>query len=236
MLNSLIRFVLPLCMVFVSAQAFASGTPTTGISVSGECEHLVTPDRGSLVLTSDIVRPTIEGASREATQAYEELKSKIQALGLADLNIQTSEYSLQEATDWIKNKSVHRGYRARMGLEVATSDVKRLGEVIQTAAKLGIQDTGQLQLFLSRPKLKSERESCLTEAVHDAHAKAEKLAAAAGAHVGPARGMSESSASESDVARPMMAMNAKALAPGEPNVVAAPQRIEVRVAVTYELE
>ncbi len=214
--------------------ALAQADSQKGIFVTGECNKYVLSDRGSIVLTADFVKPNITEASRETTQAYNQLKTKVEALGLDNLNLQTTEYSVQEVRDFVKNTTVFRGYRARMGLQASTSDIQRLGEVIQIASKLRIQDVGQLRTFLSEAKLKAERETCLHDAVLDARKKAEHLAEAAHVHVGKAEMISETGNGNSF---PMATLNAKMLRQADTaNIVTAPEQISVQVNVTYGID
>lgn len=205
-----------------------------GIIVSGECSKSVPSDRGSIVLTADFVKPSIAKASHESTQKYEQLKAEIKALKLENLNLQTTEYSIQEVRDFIKSKSVFRGYRSRIGLQVSTSDIQRLGEVLAIASKLEIQDVGQLRNFLSESKLKTERDSCLQDAVVDARRRAERLAEAAHVKVGKVQTISESGSSSP---YPVSGMHLKSFAGADvANIVAAPEQISVQVSVNYGVD
>jgi uncharacterized protein YggE len=108
----------------------------------------------------------------------------ILAMKLPDAEIKTSEYVVQEQWDYADSRRVRRGYQARMGLSVVTSDLSRLGDVMAMAAKHNIPEVSQLQLFLSTAKAKEAERSRLADAAGDAREKASKLAAGIGVKLG----------------------------------------------------
>jgi uncharacterized protein len=133
---------------------------------------------------------------------------------------------------------VFKGYRARIGLSVATSETSRLGEVIAIASKEGIREVGALSTYLSDEKSKTEREACLEMAVQNAFAKASRMAKAAGAKVGKTMSIVEDGASAPPPPRPVyrMAMDMEAKAASAPTIEASSGNITVNVDVTYALE
>jgi uncharacterized protein YggE len=93
------------------------------ISVSGECHHMVTPDRGALTVTAEFRDMDLRAASRKATEAYEKVRDQVKRLSLENVELRTSEYTLSEINEWESTsgghgRNVFKGYRARMGLYV----------------------------------------------------------------------------------------------------------------------
>src|SRR5690606_3645443 len=126
----------------------------------------------------------LQQASKEAADIYNRLKGAVQKLSLADAEFTTTESKLEEVREWEKDRQVSKGFRARMGLRVATSQTQRLGEVTQIGAREGAREIGELELFLSSEKSRAEKMACLDTAAKDARERAEKLAGALGARVG----------------------------------------------------
>lgn len=195
--------------------ARADDLPRT-VSVTGTCNRRVTPDRGSITVTAEALEMDLQASAKKSTETYEKMKADILKLKLDKAELRTVEYSLQELKEWEKNKNVFKGFRSRMGLQVATASTARLGEVIEIAARHGVRDVGSLRTYLSEERQLQEHVACLEEAAKNAQARAEKLASSLGAKVGPVLDVSESSASMSGPSpiRPFMMSALKGRARG----------------------
>jgi hypothetical protein len=221
-------------LILATSTAFAAETERK-VTVSGHCTRQVVADRGAITLTSEFKSKDPKTAAAEATRAYETVKSAVKRLDLPDAEMKTSEYSVNELREWEKDKSVSKGFRARMGLEVTTSDIAKLGDVIDIATREGVQDVGSLTTTLSPAKLQKEKFNCLSEAALDARAKAERLAETLGSKLeGP---LEISETGEAEPIRPMlsaMALRGSSLA-APPTVEPGFQTLSTSVQVTFRL-
>jgi uncharacterized protein YggE len=172
-----------------SLPALASETRT--LVVSGECQRRVAQDRVAITLSAEFLETTPTLASSKTTQVYNQLRDKIKKLNLKDAEYSTSEYSLNEDFEWIKNVQKSKGFRARQSLTVETADLGKIGEALKVAQELGIKRISGLSTFVSQELLKTEREACLEEAFKNAKSKAERLAKASNSKVGPVLEMNE---------------------------------------------
>jgi uncharacterized protein YggE len=236
------KLLLSWAVLAVGVQSvFAGDAPPRSVSVSGHCVRTVTPDRGSIVLTVDVLEKELKSATRQAAQTYDRLKVAVEKLSLADLNLTTQEYSVREDRQWENNKTVFKGFRARLGLRVVTSSIDKLGEVIAIGSREGVQDVGALQTFLSEEKRLKEQMECLKQAAENARAKAERLASSLGAKVGEVLRVSEQGAG-GPVPMPrhelMMAMEAAPMAKSmpAPSIAAGSQTLELDVDVSFGLK
>ncbi len=161
------------------------------VSVSGTCTRWVVPDRGAIVLTAEAQEMDLKTATARASRIYERTLEEVKKLALADFDLKTVEYSVQEVKEWEKNRSVSRGFKARMGMKVSTSNTQKLGDVISVAAREEVRDVGQLRMFLSDEKQRKEHFACLQVAAEHARAKAERLAIALNAKVSDVLQISE---------------------------------------------
>ncbi|HVK62068.1 MAG TPA: SIMPL domain-containing protein [Bdellovibrionales bacterium] len=226
--------LLAISVLISSTQAFALDRI---ISTSGTCTKSVVPDRGSITVVANVQDMDLNKASKRATEAYEKMKAAVQKLGLKDVEIKTTEYDLSEVREWEKERSVFKGFRARMGLGVETSEINRLGEVIALAAKQGLREVGQLQTFMSDKKSAEERESCLEDAIGNARSKASRMAKAANGKVGKVIAMVESGTMmPPPVLRMAKAEMMAADAPAGASVDPGTQKLAVSVDVTFSLE
>lgn len=208
------------------------------ITVTGSCHQEATPDRGSIILTSVVVDKDLKAAARKAGERYERVREAVKRLGLEDLEVRTTEYQLHELKEWEKDRQVSKGFQCRMGIRVETSNLQRLGEVIAIGAREGIEESGQLQAFLSTAKQKSVRLSCLKDAALDARAKAEKLADALGAKLGDVISITEGGADAPAPPRPqleaMSMRSSKDMAP--PSIEPGREEISASVQVSFNVK
>jgi uncharacterized protein len=225
-------------------QAAFSQVQTSGsvrsVTVTGTCIRSTLPDRGAVTVVADVLAQNLQEASKKSTEQYEAVRKAVQKLNLKDLELSTSESSFQEEREWRSDKSVFKGFRARLGLRVSTSETSRLGEVIAIAAKQNIRQVSGLSMFLSPEKTKVERESCLEEAVRNARAKAETVAKAASAKIGRVLTVTEGVRQE-EVVRPFgvdkrMAMGVAEDASQAPMIETAAEKISVEVVASFGLD
>lgn len=232
----------------LSILVFATSIPAASfakservISVHGSCTKQVVPDRGSITLASEFLDKDLKKSVKRATETYEEVRKKIQALKLPNFEMTTSEYSVQEMNEWQKDRNVFKGFRTRMGLQIVTSDIKRLGEVIPIASEHEIRDVGQISLFLSDELSDNERRGCLQDATRDAKRKAEKIAQGAGVSLGPVQSITEGADAggpiviqQRQMMKSAMAMEADA-AGAPPSIESGKQTIRVSVNASFEI-
>lgn len=230
-------FVKYLILIFIAVPTFAN--PTRSVMVSGDCQRKVGQDRVAVTMTAEFVDANPTSASTKATQQYNQLRDKIKKLNLKDAEISTTEYSLNEEFEWIKNTQKSKGHRARQSLQVETSDRARVGEVLKIAQELGIKRVGGLNTFVSDELRKSEKEACLEEAFKNAKSKAERLAKASGTKIGNVIEMNESGrAPAPDFPRYKTARameSSDAVAGAAPSIDTRSETIQVSLQVIFQL-
>lgn len=209
------------------------------ITVTGTCHRIITPDRASVILTAEDQNKDLKIASQKASETYARVRTAVQKLGLEAVELKTVEYSLNAVREWVKDREVMKGYKARIGLSVSTSQTQRLGEVLAIAAREEIRDIGKLSAYLSDDRLQSEQFACLKSAAENARAKADRLAASLNVHVGETVSVNEGVPPPPNPPTPMMSetMNFKSsmreMAP--PSIEAGQQPLSLTVLVTFSL-
>lgn len=231
---------------WISLILLAAGSAFAGderrITVSGQCKRQVPPDRGAVVLVAENRDKDLKTAAKKTTDAYNRLLESVKRLKLEEVQIETSEYVLNEIREWEKDRSVFKGYRARMGLDISTSQIQRLGEVVLLGAQQEVQETGQLRTFLSGELIQKETQVCLRDAVEVARQKAQKMAESAGVRLGGVVAIHESSGStfDSPMPRPMLeGMTLKARAASDleaPSIEGGKKTIQANVTVVFEIQ
>lgn len=120
-----------------------------------------------------------EGVSVKDTQKSNTLKmnaivAAMKELGVADKDLQTSNYSLAPKIDWSNGRQNIIGYTISQMVTVKLRDLDKAGDVLSKAAELGMNQSGGIQFTIDEPKTLQERARTL--AIEDAHKKAEQLA------------------------------------------------------------
>lgn len=244
--SSSLRGMTFMLVLLASATSAAQTSPQVvvnpnvrSVSVNGSCLRSVQPDRGSITVTSQHQDPDLQKAAKRAAESYEKLRQAVMKLNLKNAELNTSEYDLGEVREWEKDKQVSKGFRARMGLTVTTSETSRLGEIIAIAGQLGLREVSRLQTFLSPERQKAEREACLEEATRNARSKADAIAKAAAAKVVRVLTVVEGTQNANE-AQPYYAKMEMAGAAADrmapPNVEASNVKISVEVSATFSLE
>jgi uncharacterized protein YggE len=181
--NRMMFFVVTLISVTLNVSLAAQAVERS-IEVSGTCIKKIFPDRGAITLVPEFVSKNAGTASTQAMKQYEEIRNAVLKLKLKEQELSTTEYNVVEQFDYVNNRQVSRGYLASMGLKIITSDISRIGEVIELAAKFSVRRVEGLTTFASQSRLKVEHELCLEESVKNAKAKADRMAKMANEKVG----------------------------------------------------
>lgn len=179
-------------LIFTLLTLSFNGWGSRTVAVSGKCEIKVTPDRGSVQLRMEKTTDSVNASVKEVTQKINLLRVAIKKMNLKDLELSTTQFNVSPHHEWQNNKNVFKGYKATQGLEVITSEISRLAEVMGSAAKIGITGTENYRTFLSLQKSQAEYLNCLDVASVDAHKKAERLAKKLGAKLGEVETIVES--------------------------------------------
>ncbi len=230
-------------IIFISAllvSTVGSADVNRQITVLGNCVKKVFPDRVTITVVPTSVEKTSKAAMEKVSKQYESLRQQIKELNLANVEMQTTEYSVREETEFDRKteRNVKKGFRARFGLSVATSDLTRVGDVMALAAKLNIEDVGDFRTYLSSELAKSSHDSCLQESIKNAREKAGKMMAATDAKAGkvisidenPRRGENQS------YNPPGMMEMADAKRTTFLGVEAKPEEISVNISVVFGIE
>lgn len=234
--SKVLMMVAGLCL---SMNALAAAD-VRSVTVSGNCTKRVEPDRGTITLIAEFNDKTAQSASKKAMETYEQIRAEVKKMKLKDLELQTSNYSVAEDIAWENNKQVKRGFRASLGLQVSTSEISRLGDVLALSSTLKINRVENLSTYLSAKKSKEEREACLVEAIGNAKSKAEKMTTAASAKVGSVLSIDETDGGSIPTPRYMAKAQAMSAVSDEssiaPGIESQPETVTVNVQVRFAIQ
>jgi uncharacterized protein YggE len=169
-------------IALLSLNSFAADSRS--ISVSGQCEVALYPDRGAIVFNVTHLNNDVKKATQLTNKISEKLIRALKTLSLKDSVVSTESYNVHEKKEWVNRKNIFKGYEASMAIRLETSEIKKIHKTINIANDLKIKNIGNLNLFTSL-KLQSKLSiDCLQMATTNAQLKADKLLSNLDAKVG----------------------------------------------------
>lgn len=162
-----------------------SGNAQTGITVAGQGEVKAKPDVVYVNLGVRTIAATARGAMDENNAALAGVIAKLKELGVADKDMQTGSINLYPQTKVTREGDTSTetitGYWASNTINVALSDLTKVGSVLDAAISAGANNVGGVRFGIrDDEKLSNE---ALADAVKDARAKADLVAAGLGLKV-----------------------------------------------------
>ena len=154
---------------------FINNTSVRTVTVQGEGIVFVEPDVAILNLSIDTRNEDISVAMAENTQTVNRVVGVIQAMGVAEMDIQTSNFWIQPEWDWSREGvRTQVGHTVNNSLTVIVRDIEFVGQVLTAALNAGATSAGGIRLEISDQR--SVYEEALAIAMTEAKRKAEVLA------------------------------------------------------------
>ena len=191
--------------VLAAPAAAAEGTtPTRSITVVGRGEVKSKPDIATVNLGVEVTAPTVSEAMAEANARMKTILSAMKALGIADKDIQTSNFSIsferQNPTAPVASETTSGGksgsaqapagfYRVNNMIQVTIRDLDTVGNVLDAAVEAGANNVWGVSFGLDNTDALEAQ--AREKAVADARARAESLAKLNGVTVGDVIAISE---------------------------------------------
>jgi uncharacterized protein YggE len=234
-------FYLCMALIILTASASASAQPLASnphIQVTGEGTVAIAADMAVLTLTVTRDAKTARDALNTNSEAMAEILTAMQEAGIAEKDLQTSNFSIQPKYHYPKRNSNTEdnaptivGYTVRNSLSVRVRDLKKVGSILDQSVSLGVNEGGNITFTNNDPS--TALAQARTLAVHNALEKAKTLAEAAGVGVGKILEMSEHGSSQ----RPMpMAKTRMAAVQYDEAVPVASGENSYRVSVSISFE
>jgi uncharacterized protein YggE len=224
-------------LAFVAPAQAEQQEPYPRIIVSGHGSADIAPYMAVLQLPVPRVAKTARAALDANSAAMAEVLKALRDEGVAERDLQTSNFSIQPKRVYPSQKSQAEdqsprivGYTVRNGLSVRVRELDKLGGIMDKSVTLGVNEGGNILFTNDDPAavIGQARE----HAVADAMAKAKALAGAAGVKLGKVLELSEQShqAGPVPMARGEMMM---ARAADSVPVAAGENSYQVTVSMSY---
>lgn len=203
-------------LIITALVNFSSFAFAGQISVRGECQRRVVPDIIQISFVAEARHKDSRLASEEASRAYEAIHRKIDKNKA--LTFTTTEMSLQPESDWSSGKRIDRGFVARYGLQIQSSEREQIEKIMLLLREAkNIQITGP-QTLLSTKLYRESYESCLEEALQHAQNKAQKLLSSVGKRLGKLHSVNEQAGSSFPQPMAMIAKEAPSIEMGQDEI------------------
>ena len=208
------------------------------VSATGVGRVTVEPDTASVALGVTVFEATLGEAQARATTQMTAIIDAVKAAGVADEDIQTSNYSVNVRQDYDDNGNPTKvvGYDINNTVNVTVRDLDDLGSFLDSVVEAGANTVYGISFFTW--DMTEATAQARAAAVVDARTRAGQLAEAAGVSVGRVVSITEGySVAPPPVLYDRAAGADMAMAESAPvPVQIGTQQIEVQVSVVYELE
>ncbi len=150
------------------------------IVVDGTGTVTGTPDIATVTLGVDTKAADVATAQSQNSLTVNGLLAQVKALGVADADVQTSNYSVYENSVWNPDTQTYEasGWIVSQTLTVKVRDTAKVSSILDAAGKSGVTNVSGPSFTIDDPS--NLKDQAREEAVADAQAKALKLAAQLG--------------------------------------------------------
>jgi hypothetical protein len=170
--------------------------PARTITVVGQASSGVVPDVAHVSIGVETRANTVADATQENETKMRALLAALRRAGIADKDIQTSNYSISwnrppEPTPELATEGVTGTleYSVSNMVNVTVRDLELISDVLDTATEAGANNIWGISFSIDKPE--AALADARAKAVADASARAEALAELGGVKLGPVMSMSE---------------------------------------------
>ncbi|MBW2978182.1 SIMPL domain-containing protein [Candidatus Woesearchaeota archaeon] len=160
------------------------------INVEGSSELTVEPDEAEVWTGISIVKLNAQEAQDEANIVINAVIDELQAAGFDD--IETEQLSLYEERRWEEGESKVVGWRATQTLKIKTTELDKVGQIVDISVKNGANQINNINFGLSETEEQEYKKQALSDATKNAKSKAETIADSLEVKLGDIKSVSES--------------------------------------------
>lgn len=210
-----------------------------GLWVNGEGKATGTPDIVILTLGVQSQDKTVAIAQKAAIEAMNNIMQVLKSTGIADKDIQTTRYNIEQLTRWDEKENTYIvvGYQISNMVTVKIRDMNKAGDIIDKAAEKGgdlIRITGiSFTIEDPNPLLKIAREKAILNAMD----KAKQMSQASSVKLGKLIYISDSTSSIPRYENAYMKLaDSRGIAAAPTPISAGELEYVVNVQLVYQLD
>jgi len=168
----------------------AAQEPTCEITVTSGGAASAQPDMAQASIGVQVIAPSLAQATQENDAQMAAVIAKLKELGVADKDIQTTNYNIFPQRNFQNGKSGEiTGYQVSDTVQVTIRDLSKISTILDQVTQAGANNIFGVTFGIQdRTKLQSE---AIDKAVADAQARAEELAKASGVQLGDVESISQ---------------------------------------------
>lgn len=211
------------------------GDQPNTLTVQGESQYEVAPDLAKVQFAIETRSTTAQDAQLRNRQIQDDIKQALSRVGVSSSDVETTNYNVQRWYEWDynENKQVDKGYIVSNNFVVKTTDLQKVGDILDAGVQAGANRVDSISFELSDEKSRQVKQEALRKAATNARDKAVALAEGSGVRLGAVKSISENSYVVMPYARggyDMVAMKAEG-AP-VPATEISPQNVQVNAQVS----
>lgn len=157
---------------------------TRGITVTGEGKATGQPDMAILTLGVSALAPSVADAREQAAAAMQKIIDSMKGNGVADKDIQSTQFSIQPEYDYTNGQQKLTGFRVTNIVVAKVRNIDNTSKVLDDAVAGGGDLTQVQGLDFTIDKPETLQDQAREQAMNDAKAKAQRLADLAGVTLG----------------------------------------------------
>lgn len=207
------------------------------ITIEGEGKVTAKPTLAELNAGLYTEARDVLAAQQENTQKVNTMTSALRALGIAEADMQTNNYSIGPRYDYGTNKPRIIGYSVSQNLQIKVRDLAKVGTILSRLGELGANQIYAVSFTIDDPS--SLKQDARRKALEDARKKADELGKALGVEIVRVVTFTEGGQMPNNPtpfyrAEAMDAATAT-IAPPVPDIQAGSLDVTSHVSVTYEI-
>ena len=179
--------------------------------------------------------PTASAALQDSANRMERVLAALKRAGVAERDIQTSSVNLNPEYRYPENQSPQLvGYTATNQLTIRFRDIRNSGKILDALVAEGANQINGPSLTIDKPE--AALDEARAKAIAEGRARAELYARSMGLRVVRVVSVSESGGYAVPPPAPPMPMAARAYDSAETKIVPGEQKLQVSLAMTFELQ
>ncbi|MDR0803890.1 MAG: SIMPL domain-containing protein [Rickettsiales bacterium] len=225
--------------VYFAVRDFSAGKKSDGvISVAGECNGTAAQDKFAITLNVVVLDHDAAASLSHAQETADAVILFAQGIKDDAMSVQTARMNSYEKTQWNnkEEKSVVLGTETTIAITVSTKSMDNIKYILTNLSRFSDVKPENLQITTSTETMKIAMEKCIIDAVRNARARANIIAAAEGGRVGKLISLEYGETASGSPARPLRgAVMAMAKSDGA-GLSAGATEFSISVNASFELK
>ena len=162
------------------------------VSVTGQSSTTIAPDKAEVYIRILTQGKTASEVEDENSRINNNVIESLKDMGVSSKDIETTQYNLNPDYKYDQGESKIVGYSLYNQIKVSTTELDRVGRIIDKSISNGANGVDQVSFVLTKEKEEQIKKEVLAKAASEAKSKALAIADGLGAKLGDLVSVSES--------------------------------------------